>query len=383
MWATEKLGLCYIYAPLHFVNPNIVNSYPPLLYSHEINYSITQEIQATRHCELLFKDQSSWNKLPVITMSVCYRIYSMVLCSETCYKSPSVPGRRIHLPLFLSDLWNCQQMSDFLFHPPKNGQAAAWVRFYPTRLINFEILLSWLRWFFIGIEFGLKQASTLVSFVQLHSKDVISVSLLTLTANKANKTPYFYTFHASSLKAWCSWSHSLSSAAEARGCVVRQEAAISHSCRETLSAEAGTQIVQIPGGRQMEAFFWRGERHLVWSLGWTKLHEHFLLSFPLQEKGQQDLKITIVHCKDTCFVLPISLPKEINSRSFQNLPVLGRRTSRHKAFAVSCWSSMLLQLYCRHSSLFCLFNLCLCTGYHKLWCCFECHRQQHCWIYQD
>lgn len=150
--------------------------------------------------------------------------------------------------------------------------------------------------------------------MQLHSKGVISVCLWTLTANKANKAQWYHVSIPSvhppgRLDAPFAWSHSLLSAAEVKGCVVRQEAAISHSCREMLSTESGTQVVQIPGGRQMETFSWREERHLVWSLGWTELHEHFLLSFPLQEKGQWDLKIAIVHWEDTCFVLPVSLPR--------------------------------------------------------------------------
>lgn len=44
-----------------------------------------QESQVTCHCELPSKDQLSWDKLTAYTLGVCCRMYSMVLCAETCY----------------------------------------------------------------------------------------------------------------------------------------------------------------------------------------------------------------------------------------------------------------------------------------------------------
>lgn len=113
-------------------------------------------------------------------------LYSMVLCAETCYKSPPVPGRRICLPLFPSDLWNRQQMSDLLLHPPCSGQPAAWARFDPkTHKLWSTPVLSEMA--FYRNQVWIKQVKTLVNFVQLCSRGVISVSSLTLPPNKANE----------------------------------------------------------------------------------------------------------------------------------------------------------------------------------------------------
>lgn len=158
-----------------------------------------QESQVTCHCELLSKDQPSWDKLAV-NVYVVGGIPWFCVLKLGIWISPR-PWKEIRLPLLLTDLWNCPQVSGFPFSSPESEQAETVLDLTP-RLINIEVLLSWVRWLFVVIMFELKQIKTHVSFVQLRNKGIINVFLLTLIPDNANKGQ---------------WHHACVSSMQARG----------------------------------------------------------------------------------------------------------------------------------------------------------------------
>lgn len=254
-----------------------------------------------------------------------------------------------------------------------------------SRLINFEVLRSWVGWLFVGFELTDKINNSCL-FVQLCNKGTISVSLLTLIPDNANSNPTFLYLppHGRKLSVHFRWVIS--------DCIVLRRRR-KEVCGQTWSCHQRSSkcyVWHTSLCRSLERHWWKHEDispHPPLGRGETAglkpwlnlLPEHCFLPFLLQEEGQLDfankhpaLRIYLFCAARLCST------RKINSR-LQNLPGLGKEGLIANVLR---WAAGALCLWCSCSSLFCLFSW-ICVHRRAPLCYFQYESQQQCRTHKD